>query len=321
MPPPRTLLSIQYLRGLAAVAVVAYHTDRMSTGLGQAGVDVFFVISGFIMVHVSGREPLPLAFLRARIVRLVPLYWLVTLVAAAVTGVTDRAHILLSLAFWPHLSPDGLSSPVLMQGWSLNFEMQFYILFAATLLLPERRRLLALTGMIATFAGLTVAASSIRGDSAFNFFPIMLEFLGGAWLCWAWQRGWVQRLPAGLLLAAGLALLAVQAQWPTPVPWRCLQWGVPALMIVAGAVGLEASGHLPAVPGLRALGDASYSLYLTFYLLLDGLHPVLARLPAILAIPGAVLACVAFGCLVHRLVERRLGQALRPARPLLLPVG
>ncbi len=318
MTPPRTLLAIQYLRGLAAVAVVAYHTGRMSTGLGQAGVDVFFVISGFIMVHVSGREPLPVEFLRARVMRLVPLYWLVTL-AAAVLGGADKAHTLVSLAFWPHLGPDGMWAPVLSQGWSLNLEMQFYILFAATLLLPGRRRLLALTGVIATLAGLTVVASFIKDDAAFNFFPIVLEFLAGAWLCRAWQRGWMRRLPAGLLLTAGLALLLVQVQWPTPVPWRCLQWGVPALLVVAGAVGLEASGRLPAVPGFRTLGDASYSLYLTHMLLLAGLHPILAPLPAVVAIPGGILACVALGLLVHRLVERPLGQALRPAQPVLLP--
>lgn len=321
MTPSRTLLSIQYLRGLAAVAVVAHHTDRMPTGLGQAGVDVFFVISGFIMVHVSRREPSPMAFLRARVMRLAPLYWLVTLAAAALLGITDRAHILLSLAFWPHIGPDGVLGPVLLQGWSLNLEMQFYILFAATLLLPERRRLLALTGVIATLAGLSVVASFIKDDAAFNFVPIVLEFLAGAWLCRAWQRGWMQRLPAGLLLTAGLALLLVQVQWPTPIPWRCLQWGVPALLIVAGAVGLEASGRLPAVPGFRALGDASYSLYLTHILLLAGLHPILAPLPAVVAIPGGILACVALGLLVHRLVERPLGQALRPAGPMLLPAN
>ena len=321
MPPPHTLLSIQYLRGLAAVAVVVHHTGRIPTGLGQAGVDVFFVISGFIMVHVSGREPLPLAFLRARMVRLVPLYWLMTLTTATVTGVTDTRHTLLSLVFWPHVAANGAWLPLLAQGWSLNLEVQFYILFATTLLLPERHRLPALTATIATLAGLTVAVSCMGGDSEFNYFPIVLEFLGGAWLCQAWQRGWVRRLPAGLLLTAGLALLAMQAQWPMPVPWRCLQWGVPALLIVTGALAWEASGRLPAVQGLRALGDASYSLYLTHILLLFGLHRTLKPMPAILAVPGAILACAAIALLVHRLVERPLGQALRPARPLLLPVG
>ncbi len=321
MTPPRTLLSIQYLRGLAAVAVVAQHTDRMSTGLGQTGVDVFFIISGFVMVHASGREPLPMEFLRARVMRLVPLYWLVTLATAAVLGVTDMTRILLSLAFWPHLAPIGLRLPVMLQGWSLNLEMQFYLLFAATLLLPERRRLLALTAIIATTAGMTVATSYVKDDAASNMYPIVLEFLGGTWLCRAWQRGWMRQMPVGLLLAAGLALLAMQARWPAPVPWRCLQWGVPALLVVAGAVGLEAGGRLPAVPGFRTLGDASYSLYLTHLFVLAGLHPMLAPLPAILAVPSAILGCTAVSLLVHRLVERPLGQALRPARPMLLPAN
>ena len=321
MPPPRTLLSIQYLRGLAALAVAAHHTGATQNQMDQVGVDVFFVISGFIMVHVSGREPSPMAFLRARVIRLVPLYWLVTLAAVAILGVTDLSQVLLSLAFWPPIAPAGVWSPLVPQGWSLNLEMQFYLLFAGMLLLPERRRLPALTAVIATLVGMTVASSLVKDDSAFNLYPVVLEFLGGAWLCRAWQRGWLRRLPAGLLLTAGLALLAMQTGWPMPVPWRCLRWGVPALLIVAGAVGLETSGRLPVVPGLRALGDASYSLYLTHLLLLVSLRPVLAPLPAIPAALGAILACVAFSLLVHRFIERPLGQALRPTQPMLLPAG
>ena len=319
MNPPRTLLSIQYLRGLAALAVAAHHTGATRIEMDQVGVDVFFVISGFVMVHVSGREPSPMEFLRARVMRLVPLYWLVTLATVAILGITDVTQVLLSLAFWPHIAPVGLWSPLVPQGWSLNLEMQFYLLFAGMLLLPERRRLLALTAVIATLAGVTVASSFVKGDSAFNLYPVVLEFLGGAWLCRAWQRGLLRRLPAGLLLTAGLVLLAMQAGWPTPVPWRCLQWGVPALLIVAGAVGLEANGRLPATPGLRMLGDASYSLYLTHVLLLAGLRPIAAQLPIIPAALGAILACIAFSLLVHRFIERPLGQALRPAHPVLLP--
>lgn len=312
--PTRTLVSIQYLRGLAALAVVAEHTCRLPTELGRAGVDVFFVISGFIMMHVSGRERSPAVFLRARVLRLAPLYWLVTLVAVLVLGVTDRSHILMSIAFLPHVSPDGRAVPVVVQGWSLNMEMQFYVLFAVTLLLPAHRRLLALTAMIGGLAGFSVVACLIQGGSDLNFFPVALELPAGAWLCRAWQRDRLRRLPAVALLAAGSALLLAQAGWSQPTPWRCVLWGIPALAIVAGAVGLEENGRLPVVPGLRALGDASYSLYLTHLLLLTGLRPVLRPLPGLVAVPTGIAASVALGFAVHRLIERPLHRALRPAR-------
>src|SRR3984957_156703 len=110
----RVLLSIQALRALAALAVVAYHAlqwDRGGFDVGRAGVDVFFVISGFIMWHVtSGREVVPGAFLWRRITRVAPLYWLATFGVLAVALAWPAflpevrpgwRHLALSLAFVP----------------------------------------------------------------------------------------------------------------------------------------------------------------------------------------------------------------------------
>jgi exopolysaccharide production protein ExoZ len=114
--------SIQALRGIAAVMVTIFHAglrfDQSETTfrVGNAGVDIFFIISGFVMWTVAARRPGgPFAFLRRRFVRLVPLYWFWTAALIAAWAVLPSAfprmhptvgHVALSLAFLPHMSPD-----------------------------------------------------------------------------------------------------------------------------------------------------------------------------------------------------------------------
>ena len=154
------LVGIEYLRACAATAVMLFHYALASgysgalVALGQFGVDVFFVISGFIMWTVSRDEASPAGFLLRRIVRIAPLYWLATLAAALVTtegGVTlglgapagDLAKALFFIPAYSARSPD-VVEPILSVGWTLNLEMAFYALFAASLAAPRRRRLIVL---------------------------------------------------------------------------------------------------------------------------------------------------------------------------------
>ena len=306
------LLSIQYLRGAAALAVVAMHTGWTHSVIGAAGVDVFFVISGFIMVHVSQRETTPKSFLLARARRVVPLYWLASLATIAVTGLSDLPRILASFAFWPRAGFDGRDYPVVIQGWTLNYEVFFYAVFALSLTLP-RRRLEAVTAgfVLLVAAGWWLQPQGIAAATYTG--PLLLEFLGGAWLCWAWQHGKLPgRLGSALLVAAGIAAFAVQARIDPSENWRCLNWGLPALVLVAGALGLEVRGSLPRLRGFRMLGDASYALYLTHLLVQHPLIPVLHPLPLPIALPLLLGACIAVAVAVHRGIERPLGRLFRP---------
>ena len=314
----RTLLSVQYLRGLAALAVVAMHTGWTRTGLGAAGVDVFLVISGFMMVMVSSREQAPWAFLQAQAMRVVPLYWLVTLATVGITSLADMPRILSSLAFYPHAGYlDGRAFPVVIQGWTLNYEMFFYAAFAASLLLAARWRLPALTGALLVLVALGhllplggVVAATYTG-------PLLIEFLAGVLLCRAWQAG---RLPSVYgsvaLLAAGFLLLGAQFSNGPSGAWRCLTWGIPALMIVAGTLGVGAAKRLPLIPGLLKLGNASYALYLIHPLVQQALSATLQPLPTLVALPAMLVACLGVG-LVHYGVEAPLGTLLRRPRPIL----
>jgi len=270
-----TLLTIQYLRAAAALAVTLYHALQWADGgfdVGRAGVDVFFVISGVIMWRVTaGRRTSPAAFLARRATRVAPLYWLMTLLVGAIALVwrgflpeviPEWRHLALSLAFVPHLDPIGRPFPLLPPGWTLNYEAAFYGLFAAALLLPGRFRAIGVT------AGLSVlvAGGFLLQDPVYTLGgnPMLLQFAAGVWLGVAMDARALPGRPWGVaLLLLGLGAFAgLQITGFVNELWRPLIWGAPATLLVIGALSVEADGGAPRLPGLLALGDASYALYL-----------------------------------------------------------
>ena len=182
-----TLFNIQYLRGVAALMVVLFHVLDSSGRLGEAvvlpafpageaGVDLFFVISGFIIWHTS-RDPglTPGRFMTKRIKRVVPLYWFFTLAMAAIvivapsllrTTVFEPMHVIASLAFVPYLHPTlHAYNPLVFVGWTLNYEMAFYVAFALLVpLTPGRRTLwIALGGAALVAVGQAIGSDRRRG--------------------------------------------------------------------------------------------------------------------------------------------------------------
>lgn len=284
-----TLVSVQYLRGMAALMVVyfhiAYQWSRVSghpvgfpASLGSAGVDVFFVISGLIMwITTAGGRMGPSEFMMKRITRIVPIYWLLTLLLAAValtrpdilsTTRFDPAHLVASLLFvpWQHPNyavdnPMTSFAPVIIPGWTLNYEMAFYLLFAVFLLLPARQRFVSVTCALVLVA---VAGYLFEPAGRLKLYsdPIILEFCFGIVIGRIYTSAYA--LPSiisiGLFSGGLVALLLMGTGVDVP---RIVGWGIPAAMIVAGAVLWEKSRGVRDVALLRLLGDASYSLYLT----------------------------------------------------------
>lgn len=284
-----TLVSVQYLRGMAALMVVyfhiAYQWSRASghpigfpASLGSAGVDVFFVISGLIMwITTAGGRMGPSEFMAKRITRIVPIYWLLTLLLTAVavarpdllsTTRFDPAHLIASLVFvpWQHPNyavdnPMASFAPVIIPGWTLNYEMAFYLLFSLFLLVPMRQRFLSVTSalILVVLAGYVLEPG---GRLKLYSDPIILEFCFGIIIGRIYTSAFVVAPVVSIaLLAGGLAallLMGVGADVP-----RILGWGVPAAMIVSGAVLWEKYRGVRELVPLRILGDASYSLYLT----------------------------------------------------------
>jgi len=279
------LLTVQALRAIAALLVVAYHAVGLwtarSTGSdvplwanGSAGVDIFFVISGLVMVlsteRLANRAHAGLVFLRHRIMRIVPLYWLVTTakIAAVLTlpQLAMRTHldwpyVLSSYALLPLHDAAGDFKPVLAVGWTLTYEMFFYLLVALALFM--RRPIVRVAGPVLGVVYLLATLRQPFWPNVAGFAdPIVVEFLYGVVIALALRHG--RHLPAGV---AALSLLCGMTLIMTiPVVsglLRPLTWGLPAMMIVAGAVALE-SALAPRIPRwLLASGDASYAIYLT----------------------------------------------------------
>ncbi len=291
------LMSLQYIRAVGAIMVVLWHTGWTRSFVGQSGVDLFFIVSGFVMMLVSGRERSPLRFAVSRWTRIVPLYWAVTFVAAFLDH-PPATKLITSLLFWP-ASP----YPVVIQGWSLNLEMAYYALFAVALVGPIRWRVPILAVAIGVLCVvLPVLLPPSRPLQALSD-PLAVEFLAGAALYVAWVRGAV---PAGagawlLLLAGGLALGATHFLGGGAEGWfRVAAWGIPALAIVTGCLGIERSGHLPRLPLLGALGEASYSIYLTHVVAMSFVAGPLHRLWAPIAVSIALPYTCAIGWAVYR---------------------
>lgn len=323
MATDRTWVSIQHLRALAALSVALFHACQWSQidfSIGAAGVDLFFVISGFVMWTVTaGRDVTPAAFLRRRVIRVAPLYWLVTLalVAGALAvpqrfpEVEPRAdHVLLSLAFIQHMNPGGQPFPVLAPGWTLNYEAVFYLVFASTLILPVRRRIAALTMALAV---LSLAGFAWPPGYVMLLNPMFLQFLAGVWLARLAQEGLLPERAIGwLLMGMGLALfLLLWLSAIDPDLWRPMIWGVPAALVVAGAVSVEADGGWPDWRWLGLLGNASYSLYLTHTLTIGALAMTIGAWNPPLFVPLAMAVAAAGGLAGYLWVERPLLALLR----------
>ena len=305
----RTLYSIQYLRALAACSVIFPHTSWTGQVGGQQGVDVFFVISGFIMMFVSTRESEPIEFIRSRAIRIIPLYWLATL-ATALISTPGWRHSLLSALFVPHIDPNGGMYPVVLQGWTLVYEVFFYLIFAVCLCFSRRIQLLALTGvlMILVLLGLIYDPRSPIGHTYLN--GLLLEFVAGCWLYKLYESRLVV-WPAAIgisMVALGLLGFVVL---PTDFPevWRPVFWGIPALLIVTAMLSLEK--RLPKSRLLLLAGNASYAIYLTHYFWLHTLKNLVRPLPLPVALSVIVGVCVLLGILIHVLVEKPLSKALR----------
>jgi peptidoglycan/LPS O-acetylase OafA/YrhL len=329
------LTNIQILRFFAAFAVLIGHAGDLFMPSAaylksipwSGGVDIFFVISGFVMTYLTqgqfGRPGAPKAFLIRRIIRIVPPYWLfTTMMVAAVLLFSDHVRnttlsmgsVLTSYLFapWPRIS-DGQLNPLLSQGWTLNYEAFFYLAFAAALLF--RRGLWWLAG---GFLLLVAAHPLIPAELfalAFWSNPIILEFLGGVGLALLFLRGHRLSWWGSLGLAALAVAFFLLTEPVEPSAFRrIIHVGLPALMLCASL----ALAPEPAEPGpiRRALvsgGDSSYTLYLSHTFTLNAaviawqVSGIGMPIPAMAA---AMIVSIAAAALIYRWIERPMTDAL-----------
>lgn len=284
---------------------------------GTRGVDLFFVISGFVMIFASQKLLASAGgwkiFAERRIMRIVPLYWLVTTLKVLIVVFTAglALHTILSpvtaacsYLFLPARDLDGRLEPLVGVGWTLNFEMLFYFLFALALFL--RANVFKFIGVILALLSIGAAFRQPSwSPAAFYLNSIVLEFLLGMLIAKACIAGiYFPRKLAYALVVCGFILLLLPADnnWILP---KVLINGVPAALIVWSMASLRKVEDF--IPGfILYLGDASYAIYL--------IHPFVCPLPPAifsrlhmvhpwLSVVLSVVLGVAAGCILHQLVE------------------
>lgn len=290
------LADIQVLRFTAAFLVVISHTMKELNGglyqvdnffsitlVGQFGVDLFFVISGFIMMYVSRNYfhgiRTSIDFFIKRICRIVPLYWLFTFFTVVITlfipefknnNFFDFNYLFSSLLFIPFERGDGNVTPVLGLGWTLNYEMFFYIIFAVVLFFKSKYRALLFSLILILFviSGFIYDFGNIIIDYLSN--SIILEFLFGYWLAKVFIAEYrLSYLKSTFLVLAGFICIYLSTFLdvvPSELEMRGVYWGIPAALIFAGVMLCD-GGFFRFLPGkvhkaLTRLGDGSFSLYL-----------------------------------------------------------
>jgi len=281
-------LGLQLLRFVAAMLVVLMHTAEAISlrspsthifnfwGPGSVGVDIFFVISGFVMAISTERiDPSKKRFSAAkdfllkRVIRIAPLYWFYTtlkilmiilLPALALRSSIDPKHILASFAFIPVQSPWGLTQPILPVGWTLNFEMFFYLIFSIAIAFNFSRLLLPL----AIFSIMFIAAEFMTHSTVLEFYSvsIIFEFILGIIVFHAYKKlpNLSIKYGAGLFFIAFYLIFFVDWQ---PTTDRLTTFGIASALLVFSIATLEKKFRSKAIEKLSILGDVSYSTYLS----------------------------------------------------------
>jgi len=329
-PRPLELTSIQALRAVAATSVIFAHVPFVNRG--GFGVNIFFVVSGFIICYISSVSPRH--FLLKRIFRVVPLYWIgtfgvffIALVAPHLLNFSTARpdELLKSLFFIPFVKESGRAVPLLFLGWTLEYEMFFYLVFAMVLAINKK-----LAGWLAilALAGVAIAGSLTHPASlSLKFYsrPIIMEFALGILAFYLW-KSWGQRLNQLSLPLVALVALACYAiffwtdngipqsiHFVKAIPVFLFQGGLGFVILMCF---LSTEGRIPFPRWVLAIGDASYSLYL--------FHPYIVQLvskkivsfdvltPLSLATLFATIgACFLFAIASFVLVERPSNEFLR----------
>ena len=332
------LRTIQAARAIAANLIVFSHLFFVEakytacnilpafTLYGIAGVDLFFVVSGFIMVAVAGRDRGAIEFLWRRATRIYPTYWLVSLAVLAIALIAPtlvNASIKAPISLWRSflLIPDR-TFPLLAVGWTLVYEMYFYLAFAIFLAL----RISTFAGLVAWGVLILVVNAAIPDQITTSpvlrvaASPLTAEFMMGAIVGILWRRGYARgALAVG---AVGLAAFMLSIVYTAPMlslatspnldGWRVIIFGIPVALIVYALTGLEQlypSGRPAQL--LVALGDWSYATYLIHVMIISAIGRIIfAFAPG--GGGGASFALIAIGLLaanaagggIHALFER-----------------
>ena len=277
-------VSIQYLRIAAALGVVLFHASLslldgraiIPFNFGQIGVDLFFVISGFIIYYTTADDRMkPGVFLLRRAIRIIPMYFIFTTLALLIVTIAPMAtrsidpslfDYFRSILFIPFYNPKSLFvSPILSQGWTLNYEVFYYLIFAICLLLHREQRLLVSSAVLILLVAIHLSIHPLEFFISVYTNSRLSEFVLGMVIAYT-TKHYPEKLAKLTMLFSAAGALASAAYIvdsnATVAANLSIFFGLPCAAIVCGLVWLEFENKMPRIPILILAGDASYSLYL-----------------------------------------------------------
>lgn len=325
------LNSIQVLRAFSAWLVVLHHCMQIFFNFkvsniifvavskyGSIGVDLFFIISGFVIYHaVKSKHVSPSVFALHRLARIIPAYWLFTLLTAAVLvffpGVVPLTEftpvfLLKSLFFIPTQNPSGIGFfPLLTVGWTLNYEMAFYAVFFLSLFFPKNIMFFVLVLCFYMLQGLLY---KLGGEFVFYANNIIYEFLFGVLIAIAYRREWLNLIkPYLALLMFFLSIFFIGSS--SGVTHDPIRVGIPCAIVVMAALSLEQ--YFPKAGIFKKLGDWSYSTYLCHVLVICFVLEIsqlfeIGFLPSLI---GIILIVAVISFVSYELLERPILKAVK----------
>lgn len=310
------LFNIQYLRAFAAINVVFLHVliggesyNRPANLLsffgnwGASGVDIFFVISGFVMIYTHINNPKTvLNFYKSRLIRILPIYWLITAFIILLyllfpnifkSFIIDLKKAVTSFLFISQLANN--SYPIINIGWTLEWEMLFYLIFGISLYFKEINKIIFCIFILMVLI------------SFFSKNLFFLEFFLGVIIGYIFNKYKMSNLNGLFIFIIGFLILALTLLQDNELSHdRFIIWGLPSALIVIGSVYAKSIKN----NFLFYLGNASYSIYLVQILAVPGFYKMITFLEIELQNDLLSLFClilsVSFGCLFHSFVEKKL---------------
>lgn len=336
--------SLTLVRGIAASLVLVVHafafltpmrTGNLNSELGSIGVDIFFILSGFIMAFAHWDDfgkgwNGSMTFIKKRIIRIYPLYFSITLALAASlyflpqlfhTFKYDNIFLLKSLFFIPsriEYTTPHMTTPMLGVAWTLSYEIIFYLIFSICLLFKRRTGIYIAIASLILWAAAGVSLNPENYISIFFLSSLPLEFAFGiaTYVILKKNKYILKKSPTitiTTLATAIILLLLGLTQHPLSTRsvtdnYRVLYFGVPAALIFFGML------HIPQTTGktrtiANLIGNASYSTYLTHYLILGIIKAIATRIGIIESTNTYILViiscfiCTTFGIVIHKTVE------------------
>lgn len=340
----KKILNIQALRGVAVISVVLFHLAVIEKkyggtktflpdffNFGMFGVDLFFVISGFVMIAITrGRyqnTKQAIRFLYHRVSRIYPTYWVYSLLVLVIfllrpslvnSSQGNQVDILASFLLLP-----SETLPLVMVGWTLIHEMYFYLVFFLILLtFAEKHVIKALLMWAAIVVLFNASLESGNPYTQLIFHPLTIEFISGCFIAIVFYSAKRLFLKNSFLLTVALISVVAaiyghilyQQYYGYTDPqgwWRILIFGVPAMLLVFCFVHAEVNGFIIHA-SLIKIGDASYSIYLSHILTLSAVGRVWSVFSSdslydnYLIVPVLFILAIIVGMFSYRYVEKPL---------------